>query len=534
MNFLLLAFEGDEAQLAARLAQRLKAHGHGVHVASCDHYTVTLMDNVAAGYYRSVGLVDGEFSDLSEFFVELNDLPANLDEECVDWDYLRKFEQKYCQRYTLLELAAMDPLLSDAFHHRNIYYRPPNKALFFKMLELKARWLERVFNARDFDAILTVNFQYFIKAAMFTMAEARSIPFLMVSFCRISGLSLIFDNFSLGTPRYVIDEMNRLMAAGDECADAKAYAQSLISERKPAYSGFETTIRRISAQMSIWYRLSHLLRMVVVGWRAVFSLHKHYRGLVRRNYFLPGYLSTLKADVVGLWRRIGYFRHKRLVSTDLPSGPFVYFPLHLIPENSVLTLSKTFNELECLFQLSKVLPPDWKVVVKVNPNMLVSYDCHPNSYYLEMAALPNVQFVHPSIRSGDIIARARAVAAISGTALLEGAIYGKPGFRWGRTEFEVVDIVHRFDSESVRDQLTATQSANTLVYVQACFNLGFELDVPLIGRSLTASLSTEQEEKCRRELDDLERRLLAFLKVRVGKAERVPGLQGDLSLAGKA
>lgn len=514
MNFLLLAFEGEEAQFAARLAQRLKARGHGVHVASCDHYTVTQMDAVAAGYYRRVGLQDGEFSDLGAFYAELNALPSDLDEKRVDWSYLREFEQKYCKRYTLLELVAMDPMLSGAFHHRNVYYRPKNKALFFKMLEMKARWLDRVFNALEFDAILTVNFQYFVKAAMFTMAEARSIPFLMVSSCRVAGLHLIFDNFSFGTPDHVVQEMDRLAAAGDECADAKAYAQSLIAERKPAYTGFESTLRRISAQMSIWRRLHHLLRMVALEWRPALFLYKHYRGLLRPNYFLPNYVALLKADIIGLWRRIGYFRHERLVSPVLPDGPFVYFPLHLIPENSVLTLSKTFNELECLFQLSKVLPPDWKIVVKINPNMLVSFDTHPNSYYLEMAALPNVQFVHPSLRSGDVMVRARAVAAISGTALLEGAIYGKPGFRWGRTEFEVVDTVHQFDAAKVREQLEATQSENVLVYVQACFNLGFELDVQLIGRSLSASLSAEQEEKCVGQLDDLEKRLLTFLKDR--------------------
>lgn len=514
MNFLILAFEGEEAQFAARLAQRLKAHGHGVHVASCDHYTVTHMEGVAASYYRGVGLKDGEFSDLGEFYTEMNALPADLGEKCVDWNYLREFERKYCRQYTLLELVATDPILSGAFHHRNIYYRPKNKALFFKMLELKTRWLERVFNTLDFDAIFTVNFQYFVKAAMFTMAEARSIPFLMVSSCRIAGLHLIFDNFSLGTPSCVLDEMNRLVAAGDQCLDAKTYVQSLVAERKPAYTGFESTLKRISVQMSIWYRLHHMLRMFALEWKQALFRHRHYRGVLRRNYFLPGYLSTLKADFVGLWRRIEYFRHACLVHPTLPDGPFVYFPLHLIPESSVLTLSRTLNELECLFQLSKVLPPEWTIVVKINPNMLVSFDCHPNSYYLEMAALPNVQFIHPSIRSADILARARAVAALSGTALFEGAMNGKPGFRWGRTEFEVVDIVHQFDPASVRDQLQATESTNVLVYVQACFNLGFDLDAKLIGRSLSTSLSAEQEEKCERQLDDLEARVLAFLEKR--------------------
>jgi hypothetical protein len=511
LNFLLLAFEGDEAQLVARLAQQFKAHGHNVYVATCDHYTVTHLDNETARYYRSVGLQDEEFTDLSAFYVELNNLPENLPENDVDWDYIRKFEAKYCKRYTLLELAAMDPILSGAFHHRKIYYRPKNKTIFFKMLELKARWLERVFNALVFDAIFTVNFQYFIKAAIFTMAEARSIPFLMTSSCRIADLQLIYDNFSLGTPDYIANEIDRLCTTADGCREARAYVEALITERKPAYIGFETTLKRISLEMSIWHRLFSLTRTIVVGWRSALRGHKHYRGILKRNYYLPSYLSVVGEEIVGLWRRITYFHHKQLTSGKLPKGPFIFFPLHLIPENSVLTLSRTFSEIECIFQLSKVLPPDWKIVVKINPNMLTSYDNHPNRYYRDIAEFPTVQFAHPSWSSGEIIAQARAVAAISGTALLEGAIYGKPGFRWGRTEFEIVDIIHEFDPKRVREQLRGGPSANVLYYLQACFNLGFRLDVPLIGRSLTASLSREHAEKSQRQLNDLECHILKFL-----------------------
>ncbi len=267
--------------------------------------------------------------------------------------------------------------------------------------------------------------------------------------------------------------------------------------------------------MSISRRVKILLRKVAIEWKWALFAHKHYRGVLKKNYYLPSYFWILREEIIGLWRRIGYFRHKQLLSRDLPSGPFVFFPLHLIPENSVLTLSRTFNEIECLFQLSKVLPPDWKIVVKINPSMLVSFDNHPNGYYLQMAEFPTVQFVHPTMPSGEIISRARAVAAISGTALLEGAMYGKPGFRWGRVEFEMIDIIHEFDPARLRDQLGATQSTNTLYYIQACFNLGFQLDVPLIGTSLTASLSSEQAEKCQEQLDELERRIFSFLKDRV-------------------
>lgn len=512
MNILFLAFEGEEAQLLARLAQRLKASGNAVHVASVDHYSVTHTRGEVFDCYRKVGLREGqEFSHLGAFYAELNQSPADLSEEGVDWQYLQSFEEKYCKRFTLLELAALDPIISGAFHHRKIYYRPKNKFIFFKFLELMSKWLERLFTEHAFDAVITLNYQYFVKATAYAIADAKGIPFLAISSCRISDLHVIYDNFSLGTPRHIVEEMARLEDTGDACADATEYAEWLKAERRPAYTEFEHTLAGIAKQMPIRSRLRHLLWFTTRYPKSVLLLNKHYRGRFRRDYFLPSYFGVLWGELVGLVRRIGYFRHKELTSRELPRGPFVFFPLHLIPENSVLTLSRTINELECLFQLSKVLPPNWKIAVKINPNMLTTFDTHPNRYYLEMSRLPNVVFLDPRLRSGEIIGHASAVATISGTALLEGAIFGKPGFRWGRTEFEVVDTIHEFDAGRVRAQLENRESHNLQYYIQACFNLGVRLDIRLISRSIFRPLPPEQEAECVRQLGNLERRIVGFL-----------------------
>ena len=227
---------------------------------------------------------------LSAYYVELNRLPETLSENEVDWDYIREFERKYCKRYTLLELAAMDPIFSSAFHHRKIYYRPENKAIFFKMLELKARWLEGVFGALAFDAVFTVNFQYFVKAALFTMAEAKSIPFLVASSCRLADLQLLYDNFSLGTPGYIVEEMERLKATADDCREAKAHVKALIADRKPAYIGFERTLERISVNGDSVSASQLLLRKLVTEWQASLIQKKHYRGIFKQDYYLPGYV----------------------------------------------------------------------------------------------------------------------------------------------------------------------------------------------------------------------------------------------------
>lgn len=504
----------------AQLALRFKANGHGVFVVSCDHFNVTHTRGEVFDYYRKIGLSEDEFTHLGDVYHQLHRLPEDMGSDVVDWDYLQEFESKYCRRFTLLEMVAMDTLMSGTFHHRDIYYRPKNKNILFKYLEQQCRWLEDVFAKRAFDVAFTINFQYFIKAAAFAMADAKGIPFLMAASCRIKDLHLIFDNFSLGTPQSIIEEMNRLSKSNDECLEATQYIDWLKAERRAAYTDFELTMQTIKTRMSLYVRLKELFWWLTRHQKTVLLIHKRYRGVLKRNFFLPNNLAILRVMLVSIWRSVTYFHHEELSRKDLPKGPFVYFPLHLIPENSVLTLSKTFNEMECLFQLSKTLPIGWKVVVKINPNMLVDSDTHPNRYYLEMSRLPNVQFISPMIPSVEILEKASAVACLSGTALLEGAIFDKPGFRWGHTEFEVIDSIHEFQSEKVRELLGPHSSSNLKYYIQACFNIGLKLDFRLLCHSVhpvATPLSPEQVEEYGRQTTLLEEKILQH----VGSASRV-------------
>src|ERR1022692_979621 len=150
MNILFLAFEG-EARAMAHLAMRFKAKGDSVFVLSCDHFNVTHSRGEVFDFYRKVGLAESEFGNFETVYTELNRLPEDMPDRAVDWDYLRTFESLYCKHFTLLEMVAMDPLLSGAYHHRTIYYRPRNKALLFKYLELQARYLEALFMHGCFD-----------------------------------------------------------------------------------------------------------------------------------------------------------------------------------------------------------------------------------------------------------------------------------------------------------------------------------------------------------------------------------------------
>ena len=154
MNLLFLAFEG-EGNSMGQLARRFKANGHRVFVVTCDHFNVTHSRGEIFEFYRSLGLGETEYTNLQDVYRRMNECPEDLPDREVDWAFLQRFENRYCKRFTLLELVAMDPLMSGAYHNRDIYYRPRNKALLYKFVELHLKWCEEIFERERPDAVVT-------------------------------------------------------------------------------------------------------------------------------------------------------------------------------------------------------------------------------------------------------------------------------------------------------------------------------------------------------------------------------------------
>ena len=64
-------------------------------------------------------------------------------------------------------------------------------------------------------------------------------------------------------------------------------------------------------------------------------------------------------------------------------------------------------------------------------------------YYKEILALPNVEFIHPSISNEDVIKKCSLVVTITGTAGLEAALYEKPSIVLADVNFQTLPSVYR-------------------------------------------------------------------------------------------
>ncbi len=155
-----------------------------------------------------------------------------------------------------------------------------------------------------------------------------------------------------------------------------------------------------------------------------------------------------------LHSRRGFDRrqHERVVVSDADAlGPFVYFPLHLEPEENVHAAGGDFkNQLDAVVALHEILPAGWTLLLKENPKQTHLHRGEP--FDLRLAALRHVRFASQAIPSHALIEKARLVATITGTAGYESLLTGKPclyfGDAWyaglpGATRFQAgLDLTH--------------------------------------------------------------------------------------------
>ena len=140
-----------------------------------------------------------------------------------------------------------------------------------------------------------------------------------------------------------------------------------------------------------------------------------------------------------LQRQLQLFEHQYQLreefETDIPTGDFIYFPLHLQPEATTDVMGGEYaDQLLAVEELARALPDHVAICVKENPKQTALM--RGESFFKRIKAIPNTRLLHSSVSTYELMRRSRAVATVSGTAGWEALQIGKPaiafGFPWWR------------------------------------------------------------------------------------------------------
>lgn len=157
-----------------------------------------------------------------------------------------------------------------------------------------------------------------------------------------------------------------------------------------------------------------------------------------------------------------------LESLSIDRGKTVYYPMHLIPEAStsywcrdVITSGHGGNmESYSCFVRRFVAEADSGVhfLIKEHPAM---FGKRPLSFYRELQDLPNVDVMHPMVRSNDLLERVDTVLVDDGTVGIEALLRGKRVVSLEKNYYchlhSNISIEHRVTQEALSKTLSSVK-----------------------------------------------------------------------------
>jgi len=134
-----------------------------------------------------------------------------------------------------------------------------------------------------------------------------------------------------------------------------------------------------------------------------------------------------------------------------PAARFALFALHMQPESSIDVWAPFFSDqFHLIQQIVRAMPPNMQLLVKMH---ISDADNYSPKQLRELLALPNVQLVHPTSSSRDLIKQADLIIGVQGTVCLESALLGKPVLMFGESpylHFPSVERIGRITDLSVQ------------------------------------------------------------------------------------
>lgn len=338
-----------------------------------------------------------------------------------DVNYLKSIEDKYGINLWLL-----------AYNERVFYefhgYRKFTDDEVLSILEDECRLFEKILDDVDPNFIILNQPALHHNYLFYKICKSRGINILLLKTTRIGYKCIITDE--------------------DEVLDYKGKTSILTKRTFNELQEYLTTFSIYKQAMEFGNKFQksklNLLRAAIqflfISNNSNIKTHYTYFGRTKFKVLLKSFIYSLKTK----YRK--NFIDRNLVKHVNLDVPFIYFPLHIEQERSLLILAPFYiNQLEVITSLVKSLPVGYNLYVKEHPTMF-SREWRPISIYKKIMSLPNVTLIHPSVNPTDLMKKCKLLITISGTNGLDAAFYQKPSIVFTDTAFSTLPSVHRLKS----------------------------------------------------------------------------------------
>lgn len=330
---------------------------------------------------------------------------VSLDIKKPDLDYLLSFEKKY-------KINIWNQVYSERnFLSFNIYHKFTSNEILF-ILEQECKFFENILDEIKPNYLVIRMSDYHHLNLLAELCRAKNIEVLMLVGARFR------NRFFIGSDEIKSDLQDNLQ---DEQNHQKSRCtieelQNFINQHKPIRDP-EISVGRKPIYST--YRIRKIIRYYL-PWERYANDHYYTFENTKPRVLAKTFTLRMKR------RYREAFMKKNFLQKIEDDNPFIYFPMHVEPERTLLIGAPYYtNQSAVIANVAKSLPSGYLLYVKDHPTMQTEY-WRSVSYYKEIMSLPNVKLVDPFFPHDELLKKCSLVITVAGSAGLEAGFYKKP------------------------------------------------------------------------------------------------------------
>lgn len=382
---------------------------------SCKMYAISEVTSRPKKFFESQKLVDYE----NIWFMHEHIKKGKK----ADINYLKEFEDKY--KINLWKLVQNERIF---LYFKNFYNFTRDDIL--SILEQECRFFEKI--------LKEVKPDYF-----FTRLPSLHHQELIYEMCKNIGVRMVAMNYTvigkkciLAQEHQKLDHIEKLENLGHMNRNFKELQDYIHSsdllkqiDEKLVKPGNEMLDKIYSAK-------SYLINFDSENTKTHYTYYGRTKSKVFQYY--------LKDMIQAKYRKSFVDKNLKMELED--TNPFVYFPLHIEMERSLLLGAPYFiNQIEVIKSVAKSLPINWNLIVKEHPGQVMR-SWRSKTEYEEIMHIPNVILVHPNFPREKLYEKCSLVFSIAGTAGFEAACYGKSAITLVELNYSLLPSVQKLNS----------------------------------------------------------------------------------------
>lgn len=356
------------------------------------------------------------------------DYVKNIKEK-ADIKYLSEFELKY--NISIWHLAYTERYFLE---YNSFYNFSKNEIL--KIFELECKLFEQILDECKPNYLLIRTTDLHRLQLLFELCKKKRVIPLMLIPTRLGYRMMISTDFDK-IDEFKIQDFQNFRSKNNN-SSTKNIRDKFMSDSSLFSQLTKSKIFQKESKFNLIKKNIHQLK--ILSNPSYQEIYDNY-GKTPLNFLIKGdsgFTNIIKR------RKRGLFLNKNCIYNW--KQKFVYFPLHMEPERTVLISAPFYkNQLEVITNIAKSLPVDYDLLIKEHYSMR-RLGWRPISYYKKILDLPNVKLIHPSIKPEHVLNDCSLVVTINGTSALEAAFYEKPAIVFSDTSFSYLPFIHRVKS----------------------------------------------------------------------------------------